>query len=74
MRRAAFILAGNPLTLLGVVLVMLVVMTAALADVIAPFPEHRGAVVDFLNFNKPPGGDYLMGTDVVGRDLFSRIL
>jgi peptide/nickel transport system permease protein len=74
MRRAATVLGSNPLTLLGVILVAVVALSALLADVIAPFPEHRGAVVDFANFNRPPGGDFLMGTDVVGRDLFSRIL
>lgn len=74
MRRAAAVLRSNPLTLLGVLLVAVVALSALLADVIAPFPAHRGAVVDFANFNRPPGGPYLMGTDVVGRDLFSRIL
>ncbi len=74
MRRALTILTGNPLTLTGLVLVALVVLAAALADVLAPFPVHRGAVVDFVNFNKPPSSDYWMGTDLVGRDLFSRIL
>jgi peptide/nickel transport system permease protein len=74
MTRSLRILAANPLTLIGFVLVALVVIAAVFADWLAPFPEHRGAVVDFVNFNKPPGGDYLMGTDVVGRDLFSRIL
>ena len=49
-------------------------MAALLADVIAPYPEHAGAVVDFVNFNKPPSSTYLFGTDLVGRDLFSRIL
>jgi peptide/nickel transport system permease protein len=68
------ILVANPLTLVGVLLVATVVLAALLADLIAPFPDHRGAVVDFVNFNKPPGGAYIMGTDVVGRDLFSRIL
>lgn len=74
MKRATLILAANPLTLFGVVLVTVLVLAALLADLIAPFPEHRGAVVDFVNFSKPPDGAYLMGTDVVGRDLFSRIL
>ena len=74
MRRALTILTGNPLTLTGLVLVALAVLAAALADVLAPFPAHRGAVVDFVNFNKPPSSDYWMGTDLVGRDLFSRIL
>lgn len=74
MIRTARILAANPLSLLGVILVTLVIVAAVFAPFLAPFPEHRGAVVDFVNFNKPPGGDFLMGTDVVGRDLFSRIL
>lgn len=74
MKRTVAILLRNPLSLLGVVLVALVVLSALLADVIAPFPEHRGAVVDFVNFNQPPSGTYLMGTDLVGRDLFSRII
>jgi peptide/nickel transport system permease protein len=74
MKRVFVILLRNPLSLLGVVLVSLVVLAAVFAGVIAPYPEHRGAVVDFVNFNKPPGADFIMGTDLVGRDLFSRIL
>lgn len=74
MKRVTAILLANPLSLVGVILVGLVVLAAVLAPLIAPFPDHRGAVVDFTNFNKPPGWPYLMGTDVVGRDLFSRIL
>lgn len=74
MIRTLRILSANPLSLIGVVLVAAVILAAALADFIAPFPQHRGAVVDFVNFNKPPDGTYLMGTDLVGRDMFSRIL
>ncbi len=74
MRRVIGILLANPLSLLGVVLVALVVLGAVFADFLAPFPEHRGAVVDFLNFNRPPEWPYIFGTDLVGRDLFSRIL
>ncbi|MEM6610295.1 MAG: ABC transporter permease [Pseudomonadota bacterium] len=68
------ILAANPLTLFGLVLIVFVLAAAVFAPLLAPFPEHRGAVVDFVNFNKPPDRDYLMGTDLVGRDMFSRIL
>ena len=74
MRRTLALLRSNPLSLLGLVLVGLVVLSAIFADVIAPFPDHRGAVVDFANFNKAPAWPYLMGTDLVGRDQFSRIL
>lgn len=74
MRQTLAVLAGNPLSLLGLFLVGLVFVLALFADFIAPFPEHRGAVVDFVNFNKPPQWPYIFGTDLVGRDLFSRIL
>ena len=74
MRRTVIILLRNPLSLLGAILVAAVVLSAVLADYIAPFPEHRGSVVDFVYFNQGPTARTLMGTDLVGRDLFSRIL
>ncbi len=74
MRRTFSILLRNPLSLLGLILVAAVVLSAVFADFIAPFPLHRGAVVDFANFNKAPEWPYIFGTDLVGRDLFSRIL
>ncbi|GKY89641.1 ABC transporter permease [Sinisalibacter aestuarii] len=74
MKRTLVILLRNPLSLIGVILVALVVLSAIFADFIAPFPEHRGSVVDFVNFNKAPNATNIMGTDLVGRDLFSRII
>lgn len=74
MKRAAAVLLRSPSSMLGVVLVLAVTLSAIFADVLAPYAEHRGAVVDFVNFNKPPSAAYIMGTDLVGRDLFSRIL
>ena len=74
MKRLVMILLRNPLSLLGVVLVVTVVLAALFADVLAPFPEHKGAVVDFVHFNQAPSATYWMGTDLVGRDVFSRIL
>ncbi|MCM5555865.1 ABC transporter permease [Pleomorphomonas sp. NRK KF1] len=74
MKRAVFILLRNPLSVLGLALVGLVVLAAVFADYVAPFPDHKGAVVDFLNFNKAPEWPYLFGTDLVGRDILSRIL
>lgn len=74
MRRAAHILFSRPLSIAGVVLIGIVILSALFADFIAPFPDHQGTVVDFANFNQPPGWTNIMGTDLVGRDLFSRIL
>src|SRR5690348_3688183 len=74
MRRTLYILLRNPLSLLGLALVSLVVLSAVFADLITPFPTHVGAVVDFANNNRPPHWPYIMGTDLVGRDLFTRIV
>jgi peptide/nickel transport system permease protein len=74
MKRVAAILIANPLSLLGLVLVAVVVFSAIFAGVITPFPSHVGAVVDFANFNQPPHWPYIFGTDLVGRDLFTRII
>lgn len=72
--KTVLILARNPLSLIGLVLVGIVVLSALLADFITPFPTHVGAVVDFTNFNKPPHWPNLFGTDLVGRDLFTRVI
>ncbi|MDB4092028.1 ABC transporter permease [bacterium] len=74
MIRALRILAGNPLSLLGLILVVLIVLAAIFAPWLAPYPTHNGAVVDFLNNNRAPSAQNWMGTDLVGRDIFSRIL
>jgi peptide/nickel transport system permease protein len=68
------ILTRNPLSLIGLILVAAVVLSALLADFITPFPEHVGSVVDFTNFNKPPQWPNIFGTDLVGRDLFTRVI
>jgi peptide/nickel transport system permease protein len=74
MKKTLLILARNPLSLIGLILVATVVFSAIFADLITPFPDHAGAVVDFANFNKPPEWPYLFGTDLVGRDLFTRVV
>ena len=72
--RALRIIVRNPMSLLGLILVGIVVLSALLAPWIAPYPDHSGAVVDFLNNNRAPSLKNLMGTDLVGRDILSRIM
>ncbi len=74
MRRMLFILLGNPLSLLGLFLVAVVVLSALSADLITPFPADRGAAVHFEIANQAPAWPHIFGTDLVGRDLFSRIV
>jgi peptide/nickel transport system permease protein len=74
MIRAFRVLTSNPLSMLGLVLVILVTLAAILAPWIAPFPTHNGAIVEFAFANRSPSMRNWFGTDLVGRDIFSRIL
>ncbi|MDP6883126.1 MAG: ABC transporter permease subunit, partial [Rhodospirillales bacterium] len=64
----------NKLSVFGLVLVIGFVSLAILASVITPFPEHAGPFVDFANATKPPSAVYWFGTDVVGRDILTRVV
>ena len=74
MMRTLRILVANPLSLIGLSLVVLIILAALLAPWISPFPTHNGAVVDFAFANRGPSERNWFGTDLVGRDIFSRIL
>ena len=64
----------SSLSVLGLILVVGFVLMAALASWVAPFPEHAGTFVDFGNASKPPSWRNWFGTDVVGRDILSRVI
>ncbi len=57
--------------MVGFIMVASVILVALLADVIAPYPFDMAHPQDIL---KAPCGQYLFGTDNMGRDLFSRII
>jgi peptide/nickel transport system permease protein len=64
-------LGRNVGAMLGVVLLATVVILAVLAPFIAPFDPYA---LDVMNKFRPPSAMNLMGTDDLGRDLFSRVL
>ena len=69
-------LADRKLALFGMVLIVLVIAAAVLAPWIAPYPPEE-QLFDGLTLEGaplPPDARFLMGTDLLGRDLFSRIL
>jgi peptide/nickel transport system permease protein len=57
-------------TIGGAVFVIFCII-AIFAPTIAPFPAEKIHLIERL---QPPGGEYLMGTDELGRDVFSRAL
>ncbi len=64
----------NPLSLLGLYVVIAVLLIAVLANIIAPFPEDAGVTVRLTEAFKAPSLKHIAGTDEFGRDVFSRIL
>ncbi|WFS04823.1 ABC transporter permease [Rhizobium tumorigenes] len=66
----------QPSALFGLIIVIAVVVMAIAAPLLAPFSPD-GQMFDGLSLDGaplPPGGPYLLGTDTLGRDLFSRLL
>ncbi|MDB5552331.1 MAG: peptide transporter permease [Rhizobium sp.] len=69
-------LLRQPAALFGLAVVVIVVVLAIAAPLIAPFnPDEQ--MFDGLTLEgapMPPGGQFMLGTDTLGRDLFSRLL
>ena len=61
----------EPLGFFGLILVTLIVICAILASVIAPYDPIAINIIDRL---QGPSANHLLGTDQLGRDLFSRVL
>jgi peptide/nickel transport system permease protein len=61
----------QPLGAVAMVLIALFVLAAMLAPVLAPF-DPVAQQREF--FQQPPSAQFLMGTDDLGRDIFSRVL
>ena len=64
-------LLRDPLGMLGLCLVVLIVAAALAADWIAPFDPNA---INVLNRLQPPSAEHWLGTDQLGRDVFSRVL
>jgi peptide/nickel transport system permease protein len=64
----------NPLSIIGLVIVLAIIISAIFAPWITPYPEHAGPFVDFESAGRPPSLQHLCGTDNIGRDIFSRII
>lgn len=61
----------KPLGTVGGIIVLAMLLTGLLADVIAPFGYNQNMLEDRLD---GPSPTHLLGTDALGRDLFSRII
>ena len=61
----------NPLGMIGLCIIVLFLLVGIFADFLAPYGYNETHTADRL---APPGGDYILGTDNLGRDLLSRVI
>lgn len=64
-------IASDPLGLMGLILVALTVISALFAGLLSPYDPIELNILDRL---QGPSANHLLGTDQLGRDLFSRVL
>lgn len=63
-------LKKNPIGLFGLIIILILVLVAAFADIVSPYRPTDQSFSRLL----PPSTDHLFGTDSLGRDIASRII
>ena len=69
-------LIGRPLAAFGLAVIVLIALTAAAAPLVAPY-DPAEQIFDGLTLEGaplPPNATFLLGTDLLGRDLLSRLI
>lgn len=69
--RIALALVRNPLAVLGALIVLALVILAVFAPFFATHSPYASVLADRL---KPPSAEFWLGTDELGRDIWSRIV
>lgn len=64
----------NKLSIIGLIIVAMCLLFALFPQLFTRFHDHVGAFVDFKNASKAPDSTYWFGTDVYGRDIFTRVI
>ena len=73
-RESLYLLARNKLSLLALILLILLALSAIFAPAIIPYPEDLADAAHTEIKLSPPSAEHLMGTDELGRDIFSRVV
>ncbi|HOV94120.1 MAG TPA: ABC transporter permease [Spirochaetales bacterium] len=64
-------LVKNRLAMLGMIVAIVMVLVSVFANLFAPYDPSK---IDFKSATRAPSWSHLMGTDKMGRDVFSEIL
>jgi len=71
LRRFFKVFLGRPVVVFGAVVILVLLICAAFPGWIAPYDPVKQ---DLNNVLLQPGGEHLLGTDALGRDMLSRII
>jgi peptide/nickel transport system permease protein len=73
-RRGVYRFRRNPLSMIGLVMLIFILIIALIAPYIVPFPEDSAGRIRATARLTAPNETFYFGTDHVGRDIFSRVL
>lgn len=74
LRESLYLIARNKLSLTALIILVLLIVGALLAPYIIPYPEDLADATHTQIKLQAPSLDHLMGTDELGRDIFSRVV
>ncbi|MFI3312319.1 MAG: nickel transporter permease [Eubacteriales bacterium] len=73
-RESMYLLARNKLSLSATILLVIILLMTVLAPYIIPYPEDISDSTNVSEKYQAPSWEHWMGTDELGRDLFSRVV
>lgn len=74
LRESLYLIARNKLSLTALIILVLLIAGALLAPYIIPYPEDLADATHTQIKLQAPSLEHLMGTDELGRDIFSRVV
>ena len=73
-KESMFLLFKNPLSAIAMIVLLILILSAAFAPLIVPYPEDIADEAHISEKLLPPSGEHWFGTDELGRDVFSRVV
>lgn len=74
LRESLYLIARNKLSLTALIILVLLIVGALLAPYIIPYPKDLADATHTQIKLQAPSLEHLMGTDELGRDIFSRVV
>lgn len=73
-RRALRRFQQSPLSVMGVIIILGLLVVAVLGPLFVPYPEDASGALNITERLDAPSAAHLFGTDQVGRDVFTRVI